>query len=166
MKARYAGVLPILLSALMLGCFTYVPAEVEAVPLGTRVRARLTPTGAQAFSTRTGMERETVNGTLVEKRGNSIVFLVRSVSGFQSSSSLDNLYQQIDVPRQDIMLVERKKVHPVKTGVAIAGGMGTLGFFLYRALKAEPSTRVPVPPDGPADNISAAFLLVRFFLPH
>lgn len=166
MKARYACLLPILLSASMLGCFTYVPVDLETVPVGTRVRAHLTPAGKQAFSTRTGMGREAVNGTLVEKRGNSVVFSVRSVLGSPFGASLDDLYQQIDVPRQDLVRIERKKPHPVKTGIVIAGGAGAFGWVLYRAMKAEPATRIPPPPPGPEDNIRVAFLLVRFFLPH
>ena len=165
MKARCTYLLPIFLPALLLGCFNYVPVDVEVVPVGTRVRAQLTPTGNQAIRIRTGMGRETVQGTLVAKRDTSLVFLVRSVSSAQSGASLDDLFQQIDVPRQDIVGVERKKLHTVKTALVIAGGIGGAAYFLYSSLRGEPGTVVSPPEPGPIDNIRVPFLFVRFTLP-
>ena len=166
MKTRYAYLLTILLPALTLGCFSYVPVDVESVPVGTSVRAHLSPTGTEAFASRTGVDRETVNGTLVEKRNSSLVFLVRSVSSAQSSASLDDLFQQVDVPRQDIVQVEQKKLQTEKTALTIAGGIVGAGVFLYFSLRGEPGTYTPPPDVGPVDNIRVPFQMLRLFLPH
>jgi hypothetical protein len=166
MKARYAYLLPSFLPALLLGCFNYVPVDVKAVPVGTPVRAHLSPTGTETFVNRTGLRRATVQGTLVEKRDTSLVFLVRSVSGAQSRASLDDLYQQVDVPRQDIAQIEHKKLNTTKTALMIAGGVVGAGAFLYYSLQGEPGTYTAPPGPGPVDNIRVPFLMVRLFLPN
>jgi len=166
MKARYAYLLTILLPAFTVGCFSYVPVDIESVPVGTRVRAHLSSTGAEAFGSRTGVDRETVNGTLVEKRNSSLLFQVRSVSRAQSGASLDDLFQQVDVQRQDIVQIERKKLHTEKTALTIAGGIVGAGVFLYYSLRGEPGTYTPPPDVGPVDNIRVPFQMFRLFLPH
>jgi len=166
MRTSLYGVLLPIMTASLLGCFNYVPVDMETVPLGTEVRAHLTTEGRQALWARTGIQRELLSGTLMEQRASSVVFWVRSVSGFESDASFDNLYQQIDIPRQDVLRLDRKKLDVFRTGATVAIGLGAAGFTLYNALKGEPGISVDGTEPGPVDNIRVPFLLVRLFLPH
>jgi hypothetical protein len=167
MKARHARLLTILVSMPTLGCFTYTPVELGSVPDGTRVRAHLTSAGEAAYRERTEMGNGTINGTLQERVGNNVVFLVRSVIGSSQQASIDDLYQRVDIPRQDIQRVELKKVNTTSTGMMVAAGAGAFGLVLYQVLKPEPTIRSTHEPDpGPDENIRAPLFMVRLFLPH
>ncbi len=167
MKARHPPLLTILVSMPTLGCFTYAPVELGSVPDGTRVRAHLTPAGEAAYRERTEMGKGTINGTLQERAGNNVVFLVRSVVGSSQMASIGDLYQRVDIPQQDIQRVELKKINTTSTSIMVAAGAGAFGLVLYQALKPEASIRGTHQPDpGPEDNIRAPFFMVRLFLPH
>jgi hypothetical protein len=153
-------------SALLSGCITYVPAEIEAVPENARVRATLTDEGKQALYRRTGLDRETINGRLVERRGNSVVFSVRSVFASQSEAMSD-LVQHIDVPRDDIGRLDLKEVDGPKTTLLIAGSTGVVAATALLAMRSGQASSTPDGNGGgPDESIRFPFLVFRFYLPH
>jgi hypothetical protein len=157
-------ILPVLLFLFTLGCFEYVPVDLKTVPLGSRVRAHLSTAGRDSLIARTGAHYETLNGTLVQRRGASVLLSVRSVWGTRHTRESGDLYQRIDVPRQDVLRVELKRLDGLKTSALIAGVTGAVGTVALLSMRGEPGGELPLPSGGPEDGIRFPFLFVRVFL--
>ncbi len=148
-------------AAMSLGCFAYIPVDLETVPVGTRVRARLSAEGQNALRDRSGLDIGELNGTLVEKRGDNVLFSVRSAQGISQFGAPVNLYQRIDVPSQDILQVDVKKLDKLKTGALVAGLTGAVTVATILALEGgERGSRI-IPPSGPEDRRQASLILLR-----
>lgn len=152
---------PILLS----GCFNYIPAEIGAIPEGSRVRAQLTSEGTADVLRRTGRERTTIDGKLVERRGNSVVFSVRQVFSSESGTG-SALMQHLDVQRQHLGTVERKEIDGAKTTLLIAGGSVALGAAAFLTVRGDAVSSSPPGTGGPQESVRFPFLVFRFLLPH
>ena len=140
-------------TALSLGCFAYVPADLETVPVGSRVRAMLSSEGQVDFRNRTAMDLRVINGTLVEKSRNTVLLSVSTGTTTLDAGFPTTLHQLIDVPRQDIARVDRRKLDELKTGVligAVAGAVTTVAILALRG--GEPGT-LTVPPNEPPESV-------------
>lgn len=165
MNRRTTLVIVILAPILLSGCFNYIPAEIGAIPEGSRVRAQLTPEGSAELERRTGRERTVIDGKLVERRGNSVVFSVRSVFGSESGTG-SALKQHVDVQRQHIGRVERKEIDGTKTTLLIAGSSVALGAATFLAVSGDPVSSNPPGTGNPQESVRFPLVLFRFLLPH
>ena len=165
MTARRSCMTLIFLTFALSGCFSYVPAEIETVPVGARVRALLTPAGQERLRTIVGFERDAITGKVVQKQANSVRFSVRSVRGSESGTGSD-LVQHIDVPHQDVARTDLKKIDGLKTGAVIAAVSGLFSYVAIRAAGGETIMGGTPGTSGPDESIRFPFLMLRFYLPH
>ncbi|HEY3280203.1 MAG TPA: hypothetical protein VGJ83_06800 [Gemmatimonadales bacterium] len=118
-------------AALSFGCYTYVPATLDAVPVGTEVRALLSTEAELALRDSLGVELRPLRGTLVDRQNGRLLLSVRTATGARELGS-QLLYQRIGVTPQDVLRVDVRRLQRTKTvalAVAIAGvaTLATLG---------------------------------------
>ena len=139
-------------AALSLGCYTYVPATMDVVPVGARVRALLSSEAEVALHDSLGLDLRSLSGTLVERRDTRLLFQVRTASGSPAFGS-QPLYQRIAVSPQDVLRVDVRRLHGVRTGVlaaAIAGAAVIAAIEVFGLLKAGTPEQ---PPGGPPEQV-------------
>jgi hypothetical protein len=105
-------------------CYTFEPVGVEALGPGNGVRARLTPAGAQLLGELTGDPSNVLEGAFVSGQPDRLRFaLWRSDlarPGFRPGQV------EIELPRGDVVEVERKRLSRLRTGLLSAGLVGGL----------------------------------------
>jgi hypothetical protein len=113
------------------GCYTYVPAQFTAIPLGEGVRVylsqsgvdRIRQIGADALPGLT--DRPVLNGRLVRRDANEFSLQV-PVGTRQAGFHQAALDQQVTLPVSDLVQIEQRRVSGVRTGLAMAGGTALL----------------------------------------
>jgi len=163
---RRSGMILIVLTIALSGCFKYVPADIQTVPVGARVRVQLTPAGLEASRTRSLIEGEAISGKLVERRGNSVVFSVRSVRGAEAGTGRGDLVQHVDVLQEHIGRLDLKEIDGTKTALLIGGGTGAIATAALLAMRGDPVSGSGTGPGGADESIRFPFLVFRFYLPH
>lgn len=133
MTAPPKGVLGVAVAALSVGCYTYAPVTLDAVPVGAEVRALLSTEAELALRDSLGMNLHPVQGTLVDREQGRLLLSVRAGVGARELGS-QVLYQRVGVAPQDVLRVDVRRLQPTKTvalAVAIAGvaTLVTLGAF-------------------------------------
>jgi hypothetical protein len=109
------------------GCYSYVPVEFDAIPVGQGVRvylsrdgvARLREIGSDVIPGADSGE-PTIQGALVQRTAENFSILVPVAShheGFLQSE----LGQQVTLPTSTVVEARLKKVSGVRTGLAVAG---------------------------------------------
>ena len=114
-------------AALSLECYTYVPATLEAVPVGTEVRAMLSTEKELALRDSLGVELRPLHGTLVDRQDGRLLLSVRTAIGSRELGS-QVLYQRVAVTPEDVLRVDVRRLQRTKTAAfafALAGA-GTL----------------------------------------
>jgi hypothetical protein len=127
MMSRSRATLGVVGAAFSLGCYTYVPATLDAVPVGTEVRALLSTEKELALRDSLGVELHPLHGTLVERQDGRLLLSVRTGIGSRELGS-QPLYQRVGVTPQDVLRVDVRRLQRTKT-VAFAftlAGAGTL----------------------------------------
>jgi hypothetical protein len=140
---------------LSLGCYKYVPASMDAVPIGANVRAHLS-TGSQIdLSSVLGSETRSVDAKLLDKNSQSVVLSVRSSAprpGYQT------LYQHVDIPRRDVLRFEIRQTDVAKT-VGLAGLIGgAAAWIVVRLFEGGEPGRPESPTTQPEENAQAWML--------
>jgi hypothetical protein len=147
-------------AVLSLGCYRYVPLELETAPVGTRVRAVLTTEGRIGVRMRAGLIVESLNATLLQKGADTLLFAVRWLGPWSDFGSRITVERRVEVPREDIMRIDRRELDKAKTysligGIVAAGAVGT--YLLFR--EKEPGGGPLVPPKEPFESVTG--VLVR-----
>jgi hypothetical protein len=124
-------VLSVAAAALSLGCYTYAPITLEAVPVGTEVQALLSTEAEGVLHDSLGLTFRPLRGTVVDREQGRVLIAVRTSSGSPAFGS-QPMYQRIGVAPQDILRVDVRRLHRGKTGalvvtVALAATLATLG---------------------------------------
>jgi hypothetical protein len=114
------------------GCYTYMPATLETVPDGARVRALITPAAEQRLQP-FGVRGTLLAGDLQGRTGDSLSLLVPSVP-MSSSPESRLLYQQVVVSSSDILRLDVRRVDGFRTGVAVGVAAVAAGFITVQAL--------------------------------
>jgi hypothetical protein len=147
-------------AAVTAGCYSYVPVQVDEVPLQTEVRAVLSTAGEISLRERVGLGEGRLRGELVERSADELVIAVPSTGPFTGST--ERFYQRIDIPRADVLLVERREPATGKTVglmVAAAGTATALAIIVFTG-ERNPGEGPPLPP-GPDDHVA---LPLRYLL--
>lgn len=124
MTSLSRALLGVLGTALSLGCYTYVPATLDVVPVGTEVRAVLSTEAEVALRDSLGLELRPLRGTLVDRQDGRILFSVRTAIGSRELGSR-LLYQRIGVTPQDVLRVDVRRLQRTKT-VAFAVALASV----------------------------------------
>lgn len=114
------------------GCYSYVPVALDDVPPGTHVRAHIR--GSTAADLRQlGADWEHVDGRLIERGNEQLVVEILEATSFTTGGAR-SLSQRIDLPVQDVVSVQVRRLDGLKTGIAAAlaaGGLVTFAFDLF-----------------------------------
>lgn len=133
--------------AVALGCYRYVPASLDTVPIGARVKAQLSSEAELALRDSLGLDARVVNGTLVDRAPQRLLLQVRTASGARAFGD-QALYQRIALKPQDVLRLEVREVNRAKTGTLAAALAGVAALVIIELTKHNrPGT--PEPPPGP-----------------
>lgn len=144
-------------SAMMLstGCFGYVPATLDSVPVGAHVRAMLSTEGQIILRDRIGIDAQVLQGELLENGGDTVLLAVRSSTITDEFGGQRPLFQRIDIPTSHILRVDLRRTDPVRTGALVAVGAGAAALLISQAF----GDSNPGQPDGsgggPEERISS-----------
>jgi hypothetical protein len=132
--SRSRATLGVVGATLSLGCYTYVPATLEAVPVGTEVRALLSTEKELALRDSLGIEPHPLHGTLVDRQDGRLLLSVRTAIGSRELGS-QLLYQRVGVTPQDVLRVDVRRLQRTKTA-AFALALASAGALLAVATVA------------------------------
>lgn len=141
-----------LATAASTGCFRYVPATLDAVPVGAEVRAVVSTEAQVRLRDSLSLDARPLTGALVERETDRVMFQVRTGSGASEFGS-QPLFQRIGLGRGDVLRVDERRVSLVRTGLLAVGIAGAAVFIAVEGLGALlPGT--PEPRGGePAERI-------------
>jgi len=139
----------------MTGCYSYVPAEFETVPIGEGVRVFLTREGVTRLRELGGdqipganSDQPVVQGTLTRRSPADFSILI-PVGSRQVGFLQNELGQQVTLPVADAVQVQLRQVSQVKTGAALVGSTAAIAFVIVSIIKgARPPNDNPEPPPG------------------
>ena len=117
------GVLGIAAAALSVGCYTYTPITLDAVPVGSEVRALLSTEREVALRDSLGVALHPLEGTLVDREDGRLLLSVRVGVGSRELGS-QLLYQRVGITPQDVLRVDVRRLQRTKT-VAFAVGIAS-----------------------------------------
>ena len=125
-------------------CFSYVPAEPEAIPAGQKVRVHITRSGrtelddiAALGSSPTG--GPILEGTLVDVSGDQLI-VSYPIFGVQPGFPTPR-EQQVPIARNQIVQVDRREIHKKRTALFAGGtaaGLLILAFGVFN-LQVDPA---------------------------
>jgi hypothetical protein len=150
-------------AVLATGCYTYVPAQFSAIPIGEGVRVYLTQSGvdrlrqigADALPGLT--DRPVLNGRLVRRDATEFSLQV-PVGTRQTGFHQAALDQQVTLAVTDLVQVERRRVSGVRSGLAAAGATALVATVVVLIVNG---ARRPVDNTGPEpDNLRIPLLAV------
>jgi hypothetical protein len=118
---------PFLLLALAPGCYSYVPIESGAPPLGSEFRASLTDEGSSRLSTVLGAQVAEVEGRV--SSSNDTAYVV-AVSATRSRAHVQTFWtgESVTIPRSSVQRIEARTLNRQKTWLIVAAGL--VGGFL------------------------------------
>ncbi len=134
------------------GCFTYVPRELESVPLGEDVRVTLTQEGASSLRSwsQATLHRDlgsVVHGALLRLEGEHLVIRV-SEADWQGGFHRTEFGQDIRIPMGDVLVLEERELERVRTGLVVAAAAGGVFGVMHMILSdARPPRDGPPPPE-------------------
>jgi len=136
-RSRSRTTLGVVGAGLSLGCYTYVPATLEVVPVGTEVRALLSTEKEVALRDSLGVDLHPLHGTLVDRQGARLLLSVRTAIGSRELGS-QPLYQRVGVTPQDVLRVDVRRLNRTKTAafaLAVAGAGALLAVATVAILR-------------------------------
>src|SRR5688500_18943978 len=144
--------LVVALLILTTGCYSYVPAEFTAVPLGEGVRVYLSREG-QARLRAAGEdqipgladEEPVVDGVLVRREASEFSLRI-PVAQRQTGFIQSTLDQQVTLPTTEVVQVRQRVVSRTKSALAVVGSTAAVGALLVTIIKG---ARRPVDDEQP-----------------
>ena len=124
------------------GCFRYVPAELGALPAGDDVRLELTRVGFAQLPEMPNHPGPDLNGRLV--RGDAArLFVSVPVNVRMGGIVTQTVQQEVSIPAGDIVRFERRELNRMRTGLAIGGGLATLGVIFLSFHDSNENAELP-----------------------
>lgn len=154
------------IAVLAFGCYEYVPTTMEAVPEGARIRAVLTADGRRLLNQRFQFrnEDETIEGELVDRTGGQVRLFVSSVPLGEAYGGRP-LYQQVELPEQDIVRVELRRLDLSRTGLLVGGVAALATAVTVRVLTGGEPGRPPRGGVEPPERVAPGGLGFRIQFP-
>lgn len=146
--------LPLVLAALLCGCFRYVETPGERPAPGAQIRIELGEAGRERMRALTGRERNHLEGTLVR----------REASGFVISSPLPasagavparGLEERFEILAEDVASVRVRELDRVRTGMLVLGLAAVAAAAVTRIFEDDPGgVEQPPAPPGPGEGMA------------
>ena len=134
MMSRLRAALGATSAALTLGCYAYVPATLDVVPVGAEVRALLSTDAELALRDSLGVELRPLHGTLVDRQNDRLLLSVRAGVGSRALGS-QPLYQRIGVTPRDVVRVDIRRLQRSKTVAVALAIAGAVAFLAVEGIK-------------------------------
>jgi hypothetical protein len=127
----------LLLSPLVVGCYSYTPIEPAAVPVGTEVRAHISGAASDRIAPLIGQFNQRVlSGKLDEKNGNEMTLDVQTGAAPNTGNTIVPLVQRVPLTRDEVTQLETRQLSPLRTALLVGVvGLGT-GLAAYAALQS------------------------------
>jgi hypothetical protein len=147
MKAT-AGVL-MLITAILPGCYRYVPVTVESVSPSETVRARVA-SGAGSDGTARPQEPRTLEGELLARDDAGFTLFVPAAVR-QQGFFTENLRERVRVSSADVIGIERRELDRARTFVLLGAGTAAVVALVIETLSGETGgNTIDRTPPGPA----------------
>lgn len=134
------------------GCYSYVPAEFDVIPVGEGVRVYLSREGVQRLREIGGDvipgasgDQPVVSGTLVRRDLDEFSIRI-PVTAHQEGFLQTELGQQVTLPTSVVVQAQRRKVSQVKTALAVVGSTALITGVIISIIKG---ARQPVDSRNP-----------------
>lgn len=105
------------------GCYTYVPAEPEAVPAGREVRISLSREARTALPEEILAGGPFLRGRLVGRDDDSLMLYIPVVVR-QEGTLAAAIGQNVRVPASEVVELQRRELDGFRTGLVVAGVVG------------------------------------------
>lgn len=144
----------ILVLAVHLACYRYIPATVETVPEQASVRVVLSSAAQDRLHATYGVTTAgpSLSGRVVGQGGDSLALYLPSVP-MGSGPGTRPLYQQVGVARADVLRVDIRRVDAFRTGALGALAAGVVAIAAFQAFKREQTVVTPPPSPPPAEGL-------------
>ena len=138
------------MAALLPGCFSYIPTELESVPQGRQVRVYLGREALLDFRDIVVMEEPFVTGTLMRSDGDRFLLRV-PVATRRQGFLVENLGQDMFIQTDQVVQLERREINKLGTGLVAVGSTAFAGALIFMIIDgALNGDRPPVPGDNEA----------------
>ncbi len=148
--------------ALTCGCYTYRTTPIEAAPVGTSVRARLSPDEAARVSEVLGREDRTVEGEVMERTADGDLVLRVSSGTASDASAFGATHQVMRLPHAGLQELEVRQLDRPRTVGVVAIAAAAIAVAAATAFHAQTQ-----PDQGPGrgGTNSVRVPLIGFRLP-
>ena len=97
-----------------------------------------------------GAPESTIQGQLLAVEPEGVTMTVSSGT-LQEGFHFQSMHQEMTVPREQILVLERRRLDPLRTvGVAALGAV-IAGFVIREVFEENQDQRAPTPPSGPGE---------------
>ncbi len=141
------------------GCYKYTPSTIDTTPEGAKVQALLSTEGQIALRERLRVDLRTVEGELLELRGDTVLLAVQTTT-VRDDFGNASLYQRVDIPRSYILRIDQRQFDTPRTVGLIAVVAGAAVLVISQAF-GEGNPGQIEPPDGGPDDRRAIWSLLR-----
>ena len=151
-KGRIAGATAALA---LCACYSYVPAEFEAVPLGEEVRVYLSSRGmvrlAELTEGEVTLPGQPIVGGALAGRDESEFSLRIPVASRQVGFLQSQISQQVTLQRDDLVQVTVRQFDKTRTGLTVGASAAAIAGVIAFILGSSEGEDRPPTPDGPED---------------
>jgi hypothetical protein len=130
-----------------LGCYRYVPGTLEAVPVGSEIRALLSTEGQVAMLNGVGIDARSIIGTL-EGRDGAAVHLAVPAPFAVPRPGVPIEYVRFALPPRDILRLEVKQFDRFRTIAFVGALAGTAAAIAILAARGKTEGGSPPEPGG------------------
>lgn len=142
------------------GCFKYIPTELEALPPEQNVRVYVSRSVVENLQEVTEFDEPIVRGRFV-RHDEDEIFLWVPVGARQVGFHNTQLGQDVRIPLDGVVQLERREVDRLGTGALVAGGIGTAAVVLFVIMEAWGDLSA----EEQCDGCDIELLTPRFTLP-
>lgn len=128
-------------------CYTYVPATLDSIPVGTEVRALVSTEGQVRLLHEFGIDSRSIAGKLEAGDDQRVRVAVRAVYA-PSTPGIPALYQRVELAPRDLLRLEMRRLDRFKTGGLLALLAATAGTTVILAATGTFEGGSPPPPGG------------------
>ena len=132
------------------GCFSYVGAELGAVPPGEQVRVHLAGEGVAAdLAAMSNQSALWLDGTLIGDDSDQLILRV-PITEQTAGIGTTTLGQDVTIPASSIIQLERREFNRARTWLSVGGGVVALAATIVSFGERVPNPELPPNEDDPA----------------
>ncbi len=144
--------IPLIAAWVHLGCYSYVPATLDAVPRGAKLRVLLSEEAERRLASYGVQQGRTLSGEVQGRHGDQVELLALSVP-MGAGRGMRPLYQEVTLAPADVVRVDQRRLDPVRTGMVAAAAAAATGVLAWQAFLGPGEATPPPPGGGPAEQV-------------